>query len=201
MWTNFEIFVLRLAEIKIAGSQNWDLGLKVFSCHNLLLSSFAIMDARLTSHSLLCANVNILFYSQILVYAYKKTTKIYLGVSERMTIFTSDRNDSPLQFTTIQVQSILQEIDRISEVWEIVRSFFGWVVSCIMITFPIMPVRGSCVCCSDFQTSNISACMKLIQYLKCMGCLNKNCEQGNRNWRDREDLISFSVERSTFLNC
>lgn len=74
------------------------------------------MDARLTSHSLLCANVNILFYSQILVYAYKKTTKIYLGVSERMTIFTSDRNDSPLQFTTIQVQSILQEIDRISEV-------------------------------------------------------------------------------------
>lgn len=46
----------------------------------------------------------------------KQQQKIISRVSERMTIFTSDRNDSPLHFTTIQVQTILQEIDCISDV-------------------------------------------------------------------------------------
>lgn len=51
----------------------------------------------------------------------KQQQKIISRVSERMTIFTSDRNDSPLHFTTIQVQTILQEIDCISDVRETVK--------------------------------------------------------------------------------
>lgn len=117
LWTSFEIIFLRLVEIKMAGSQNWDLRLKVFPHHNLHASPFPIMGNWLTSHSLLYANVSTLFYSQILVYAYKKTTKNDLWVSEKTTFFTSDRNYSSLQFTTIQVQSIPQEIDCTSDVW------------------------------------------------------------------------------------
>lgn len=77
LWTSSEIFVLRLAEIKMAGSQNWDLRLKVFPHHNLHASSFAIMDTWLTSHNISYVIwVNMLFYSQILVYAYETSTKV-----------------------------------------------------------------------------------------------------------------------------
>lgn len=98
LWTSSEIFVLRLAEIKMAGSQNWDLKLKVFPHHNLHASSFAIMDTWLTSHNLLYVSKYVILWSNIGVCIWN-INKSYLCVSERMTIFTSERNDSPLQFT------------------------------------------------------------------------------------------------------
>lgn len=47
----------------------------------------------------------------------KKQQKIISESSEKTTFFTLDRNYSSLQFTTIQVQSIPQEIDCTSDVW------------------------------------------------------------------------------------
>lgn len=99
LWTSSEIFVLRLAEIKMAGSQNWDLRLKVFPHHNLHASSFAIMDTWLTLHNLSYVSKYVVLQSNIGVCIWN-INKSYLCVSERVKIFTSERNDSPLQITT-----------------------------------------------------------------------------------------------------
>lgn len=102
------------------GTQNWDLRLKVFPHYNLHASPFAIMDTWPTSHNLLYADVSRWFYSQILVYAYKATTKNYLSFKKDYN-FYSDRNGRPLQFTAIQIQTILHGIDCTSHVWETLK--------------------------------------------------------------------------------
>lgn len=124
----------------MVGSQNWDLRLKVFPHHNLHASSFAIMGAWLSSHSLLYANVNMLFYCQILVYAYKNNKKISLSFRKNDNFYFRWKWNSPPSKCKASYKRLIVQV--MSEKLLKTITFFGWMVSCIMITFPICHLEG-----------------------------------------------------------
>lgn len=187
----------------MAGSQkSWDLSLNVFACPNLHASPFANMDNWLTLHDVSlvcqCEYVTVKYW-----YIHIKEQKHYLWVSGRTSIFTSGSNDSPLKLSTTQVQSVPRPIDCTGDLGETVKDFklvLVWVEDHFRITSPVMPITAF-VCVGLISRHLMFYHIwkwTLIKHLKFLGCLDENCKQGYPIWSDRGDLISFSVNRSTF---